>query len=136
MTEHIQFTGRVTRPPSEDIRFVYGTHGRVTRRQYGDDPQPEGAGTLGKLRQTERGFEIITFHDRYNQACSLQQSSLAFESAIWLGISGNRMHLTEGHVMDLMERLSAVWLANRNPLLKVRRSASKSPAATRAGVKQ
>ena len=64
---------------------------------------------LGNLRRTERGFEIITFHDRYNQACSLQQSSLAFEDAIWLGIAGNRMHLTESQVMNLVERLN-VWL--------------------------
>ena len=66
---------------------------------------------LGNLRRTQRGFEIITFHDHYNQACSLQQSSLAFEDAIWLGIAGNRMHLTESQVMDLVERLNA-WLLN------------------------
>lgn len=35
---------------------------------------------------TPRGFSLIQFTDRYNQACSLQQSSLASEAAIWLGV--------------------------------------------------
>lgn len=72
-----------------------------------NNAQPENV--LGNLRRTERGFEIITFRDRYDQVCSLQQSSLAFENAIWLGIAGNRMHLTEPQVMNLVERLN-VWL--------------------------
>jgi hypothetical protein len=41
---------------------------------------------LGKTKKTERGFDLIEFKDRYDAACSLQQSSLASESAIWLGI--------------------------------------------------
>ena len=35
---------------------------------------------------TERGFEKITFNDRYNKQCYIQNSSLAEEAAIWLGI--------------------------------------------------
>lgn len=34
---------------------------------------------------TLRGFRIVRFSDRYGAACSLQQSSLATESAIWFG---------------------------------------------------
>lgn len=37
-------------------------------------------------RQTERGFNIIEFTDRYGLPCSLQESSLAGEDAIWLGV--------------------------------------------------
>lgn len=44
------------------------------------------------VEETERGFEIINFDDRYGVACSLQQSSLAGDenelpghTAIWLG---------------------------------------------------
>ena len=44
------------------------------------------------VEETERGFEIIKFEDRYGVACSLQQSSLAGDeeeqpghTAIWLG---------------------------------------------------
>jgi len=36
--------------------------------------------------KTNRGFSIFNFKDRYNQECSLQKSSLAFEDAIWFGI--------------------------------------------------
>ncbi len=34
---------------------------------------------------TSRGFARVDFTDRYGVACSLQQSSLATEDAIWLG---------------------------------------------------
>jgi len=37
--------------------------------------------------KTKRGFALITFTDRYGVECSLQKSSMAFESAIWLGPS-------------------------------------------------
>jgi len=36
--------------------------------------------------KTDRGFDIITFTDRYDHGCSLQKSSLATEDAIWLGV--------------------------------------------------
>jgi hypothetical protein len=41
---------------------------------------------LGPVTQTGRGFNILRFADRYNVACSLQESSLATEAAIWLGV--------------------------------------------------
>lgn len=36
---------------------------------------------------TDRGFHVITFNDLYDTECSFQESSLATERAIWLGIS-------------------------------------------------
>lgn len=36
--------------------------------------------------KTNRGFAIRHFTDRYGLPCSLQESSLATEAAIWLGI--------------------------------------------------
>ena len=35
--------------------------------------------------ETNRGFGIIEFTDRYGVRCSLQKSSLATEDAIWFG---------------------------------------------------
>lgn len=39
-----------------------------------------------KQDTTERGFALQEFRDHYGEKCSLQQSSLATENAIWLGI--------------------------------------------------
>jgi hypothetical protein len=36
--------------------------------------------------KTNRGFDLITFQDRYDSQCSIQKSSLATEDCIWLGI--------------------------------------------------
>ncbi len=36
-------------------------------------------------RKTLRGFKIIEFEDLYGIQCSLQESSLATDNAIWLG---------------------------------------------------
>ncbi len=64
-----------------------------------------------KLRKTDRGFSIGEFTDRYDNPCSIQKSSLAFERCIWLGVSeaetetGPRMHLTQQMVADLLPLL-------------------------------
>ena len=34
---------------------------------------------------TKRGFELLNFNDLYNELCDIQRSSLASQSAIWLG---------------------------------------------------
>ena len=39
------------------------------------------------IKKTERGFSIIEFPDVYDQACSLQKSSLATSDCIWLGVT-------------------------------------------------
>ena len=36
---------------------------------------------------TNRGYNLLSFRDRYDEECTLQESSLATEDAIWLGIS-------------------------------------------------
>ena len=81
--------------------------------------------------KTDRRFSLIQFKDRNGAGCSLQQSSLATEDAIWLGIDDpdpqimaskvqeggtgwvkypipedvfitTRMHLTQKQVKDLL----------------------------------
>ena len=37
--------------------------------------------------KTGRGFEIILFTDRHGAKCSIQESSLATENAIWFGVN-------------------------------------------------
>lgn len=72
-----------------------------------------------EFKQTNRGFEIGFFEDRYRQKCSIQDSSLAVEAAIWLGVDNtgpdikgpsgkfseeisSRMHLTQSQVEELL----------------------------------
>lgn len=74
--------------------------------------------------ETSRGFQIYKFNDRYDEPCTLQESSLATEAAIWLGTEGrcvqgppwkdnhftlpsgvlnkSRMHLTQRQVAELL----------------------------------
>lgn len=40
-----------------------------------------------KFEDTDRGFRRGEFADRYGLSCSIQDSSLATEDAIWLGIN-------------------------------------------------
>jgi hypothetical protein len=39
-----------------------------------------------ELKTTQRGFTYYQFKDRNGELCSIQESSLATEAAIWLGI--------------------------------------------------
>jgi len=80
-----------------------------------------------KYDKTGRGFTLITFDDRYQCPCEIQDSSLATEAAIWLGcvkppqvlkdgqwqdcdmsvfgrdvVEHNRMHLTQEQVEKLI----------------------------------
>ncbi len=62
------------------------------------------------LKPTPRGLLRGNFEDRYGQQCSIQESSLATEEAIWLGVDVNlkgdeiegRMHLTKQQIKDLL----------------------------------
>jgi hypothetical protein len=56
------------------------------------------------IRRNQRGFAIGEFRDRYGNPCSIQESSLADEACIWLGIN-SLMHLTQRHVADLLPLL-------------------------------
>lgn len=83
-------------------------------------------------RKTDRGFGRIEFADRYGVECSIQDSSLATEDAIWLGCNDSnpriinphgpgwipylipegvhcntRMHLTREHVRALLPILQS-----------------------------
>ncbi len=39
-----------------------------------------------KIKRNGRNFPYAEFKDRYNNVCSIQKSSLAFEDCIWLGV--------------------------------------------------
>ena len=54
-----------------------------------------------KTEKTDRGFKCAKFRDRYDKPCSIQESSLATESCLWLGVEDYRMHLTQ----DMASRL-------------------------------
>lgn len=65
-----------------------------------------------KWEKTNRGFRRGEFSDRYGALCSIQESSLATEAAIWLGCDheshddngrpvGARMHLTREMAAEL-----------------------------------
>jgi hypothetical protein len=79
-----------------------------------------------KIKRTPRGFAISNFTDRSGVSCSLQESSLATEAAIWFGcnspnpqvlvpgegwkpyelppdcVTNTRMHLTQDMVRKLL----------------------------------
>lgn len=68
-----------------------------------------------KRELTQRGFWYITFMDRTGAKCSLQESSVATEPCIWLGVDkdpkGNlveygRMHLTIQDAKMLVKKLN------------------------------
>jgi hypothetical protein len=61
--------------------------------------------TMVRATTTARGFALYEFTDRYGKPCSLQRSSIATESCIWLGVDderGARMHLTPEMVKALL----------------------------------
>ena len=75
-----------------------------------------------KAKKTDRGFTYYDFEDRYEQKCSLQDSSLATADAIWFGVDNRgphmkgpddkfgqdvfaRMHLTKEQVKELLPLL-------------------------------
>jgi hypothetical protein len=63
--------------------------------------------------KTGRGFRQGVFRDRYGQECSIQESSLAGEYAIWFGVDLCRMHLTYEQVRALHHILTD-FLADSN----------------------
>jgi hypothetical protein len=82
-----------------------------------------------KRTKTARGFTHFAFKDRYDIECSLQESSLATEAAIWFGcndadprvcvpgkgwqpvpmpedtVTNTRMHLTQEQIKALLPAL-------------------------------
>ena len=68
-----------------------------------------------KRRVTNRGFGIYEWRDFYGQDCSLQESSLAEPSCVWLGAGSDRMHLTQDQCRELGALLS--YFAEEGKLL-------------------
>jgi hypothetical protein len=82
-----------------------------------------------KIKNNARGFKVGTFYDYYDVECSIQESSLATRSCIWLGtdtktiktlipgkgwtsrpikddeLVSTRMHLTRRQVKSLLPYL-------------------------------
>jgi hypothetical protein len=95
----------------------------------GEDYETTSLTTLKKSK-TNRGFGLYTFIDKYGVECSLQDSSLATEPAIWFGVNepnpkkltkekgwekyelpedihmSTRMHLTQEQVKKLLPILT------------------------------
>lgn len=74
-----------------------------------------------ELRKTDRGFVRGEFIDLALASCSIQESSLGTDSALWLGVNYNagRMHLTVGMVKELIPLLQtfvATGLLEQFPL--------------------
>lgn len=64
------------------------------------------------IKRTEHAFAFAEFTDHYGSRCSIQESSLATEPAIWLGVQrdfdgrdATRMHLTQEMAADLLPLL-------------------------------
>lgn len=69
---------------------------------------------IGEIYRTPRGLRRADFKDRYDEDCSIQDSSLATEDCIWLGCNEGthhlgtciaRMHLTREIAKDLIPLL-------------------------------
>lgn len=90
--------------------------------EYWEREFPEERGLKMTGAPTQRGFSRWEFDDLYQQKCSLQNSSLATEGAIWLGVDntgpslegpngkkneqvGARMHLSRKQVEQLLPLL-------------------------------
>jgi hypothetical protein len=60
---------------------------------YADEGSPETELEIINDKSTDRGFSKLEFKDKYGQICRLQNSSLATEGAIWLGVDNTGPHL-------------------------------------------
>lgn len=67
-----------------------------------------------EIKPTAKGLLVGEFKDRYGAECTFQESSLAGEDCVWLGVSVNsqgehvefgRMHLTKDMARDLIPLL-------------------------------
>lgn len=58
--------------------------------------------------ETGRGFKLIKFKDRYDIECSLQESSLATEPAIWFGVNAPNAKIMAQHAAGAGIKTDAV----------------------------
>lgn len=91
---------------SDEAMHLEADH-TMERMETGPDPDNSSGSIV--VRRTERGFPKAEFRDRYGAECSIQDSSLASEAAIWLGVDDAaycedtpRMHLTKKQVASLL----------------------------------
>lgn len=92
--------------------------------KYWEKEFPDERGLKMTAAPTQRGFAAWEFDDLYGQKCSLQNSSLATEGAIWIGVDNTgpnlegpnktrneqvsaRMHLSRKQVEQLLPLLHA-----------------------------
>ncbi len=62
------------------------------------------------IEYTERGFGIYAdFKDLYGEHFTIQQSSLATEDAVWIGVNESRGHLTVEMAQHVRDALTG-WL--------------------------
>lgn len=68
-----------------------------------------------RLKKTPRGIWRADFKDSYGKECSIQESSMATEDHIWLGINDGthhmgsclaRMHLSRSQAKQLIKHLT------------------------------
>ena len=67
------------------------------------------AKNLPEMGFTERGFYHLEFTDRYGEQCSLQESSLATEDAIWLGINEPKINEFWKEAAPAEKHLTSKW---------------------------
>jgi hypothetical protein len=70
-----------------------------------------------ELKPTSRGFLRGDFKDRYDNECSIQESSIATEPCIWLGCNEGEHHHVTGECMARMH-LTPEMAAALIPLLQ------------------
>ena len=67
-----------------------------------------------KIEKTSRGFRRADFNDFNGEACSIQESSIATQACLWLGMNTGthhqgeclaRMHLTKDMAKELIPLL-------------------------------
>jgi hypothetical protein len=70
-----------------------------------------------EIKPTSRGFKRAEFVDLYGEQCSIQESSLATDDAIWLGCNEGKHHHVTGSCMARMH-LNRAMAAELIPLLQ------------------
>lgn len=87
-----------------------------------------------QIKTTDRGFVKVTFDELYGMRCSIQESSLASEAALWIGGDGTRarMHLNREGVSELVQILTR-WLEIGELSLPEQAAAGRSGGQTLVG---
>lgn len=65
-----------------------------------------------KKSKTNRHFNIMEFEDRYGHKCSIQESSLAEEAAIWFGVDDPQPKVLarEAHTVGVKTEETTGWV--------------------------